>query len=182
MKFIPTLFADAWIIEPKVFQDNRGFFLESYSQRAFAEQGIAAIDFVQDNHSLSREKGVLRGLHLQLPPHAQTKLLRVTAGAVYDVIVDMRKQSPTYGKWDGFEISAANFRAVLIPQGFAHGFCTLAPDTEVLYKVDRFYEPKADSGIRWNDPWLSIPWPVTSPVLSAKDQQLPFLRDFVSPF
>lgn len=181
MKLIPSKLSDAFLVEPKVFEDARGFFMESYSRRAFEEHGID-ITFVQDNHSLSRAQGVLRGLHFQRPPHAQCKLLRVTRGAVYDVIVDLRKDSATFGAWEGFELSEENRRMLLVPKGFAHGFCTVRPDTEVMYKVDEFYMPAHDSGILWNDPEIGIRWPVESPVLSEKDRKLPRMAEIETPF
>jgi len=182
MEFKPTLFADAWVVKPNVFADERGFFLESYSAAAFAQIGLDKTVFVQDNHSLSRTKGVLRGLHFQRPPFSQTKILRVTRGAIYDVIVDLRPSSPTYRKWQGFELSTDNFLMLVVPQGFAHGFCTLVADTEVLYKVDCVYTPSHDGGVRWDDPTLCVDWPVKDPTLSSKDQQLPLLADMNSPF
>jgi dTDP-4-dehydrorhamnose 3,5-epimerase len=181
MEFIRTTLDDVILIKPDVFADNRGFFLESYTQSKFADKGIGTV-FVQDNHSLSAQKGVLRGLHFQTPPCAQSKLIRVTRGAIYDVVVDLRKASLTYGKWIGFELSVANFQMLFVPAGFAHGFCTLAENTEVQYKVDQLYAPAHDSGIRWNDPDLGITWPVDGPVLSKKDSALQFFRDFDSPF
>jgi len=181
MEFIPTKFKDAWLIKPKVFQDDRGFFLESYSEKVFKEQSIET-KFVQDNHSMSREKGVLRGIHFQKPPHAQTKLVRVVHGSVYDVIVDLRKGSPTFGQWEGFTLSAENFLMLYIPKSFGHAFCTLEDNTEFLYKVDEFYAPESDAGIIWNDPTLAIDWPVKNPVLSEKDKALPQLADFETPF
>lgn len=181
MEFIKTEFPGLFVIKPHVFKDHRGFFLESYSQRIFQENGIN-ISFAQDNHSLSVEKGVLRGLHFQHPPFAQTKLIRVTHGAIYDVVVDLRKNSPMYGKWKGFELTESNFLMLLVPQGFAHGFCTCEPNTEVHYKVDNFYSPEHDYGIRWNDPSFNIDWPVKEPVLSEKDSRLPFFSDIKSPF
>lgn len=181
MKLIPSKLSDAFLVEPKVFEDARGFFMESYSRRAFEEHGID-ITFVQDNHSLSRAQGVLRGLHFQRPPHAQCKLLRVTRGAVYDVIVDLRKDSPTFGAWEGFELCEENHRMLLVPKGFAHGFCTVRPDTEVMYKVDEFYMPALDAGILWNDPEIGIRWPVESPVLSEKDRKLPRMAEIETPF
>jgi dTDP-4-dehydrorhamnose 3,5-epimerase len=181
MEFIPTKFKDAWLIQPKVFQDNRGFFLESYSKRIFDEHGISA-DFVQDNHSMSVNKGVLRGIHFQKPPHAQAKLVRVVKGSVYDVIVDLRKDSETYGQWEGYTLSAENFSTLFVPRGFGHGFCTLEDNTEFLYKTDNFYAPEADAGIIWNDPTLKIDWPIKEPVLSEKDKLLPEFPSFNSPF
>jgi dTDP-4-dehydrorhamnose 3,5-epimerase len=172
MKLLNTLFNNAYLIEPKVFRDKRGFFMESYNKKDLAEKGIP-FDFIQDNHSLSQKSGTLRGLHYQLNPKPQTKLVRVTRGAIYDVIVDIRKGSPTYGKWQGFELTSDNKLQLLVPQGFAHGFLTLDENTEVQYKVDAFYNPKLDRGIIWNDQTLSIDWPIDYPILSEKDQSLP---------
>lgn len=181
MEFAKTDFKDVYLIQPKVFSDNRGFFLESFSSRSFSENGIKCA-FVQDNHSKSIPEGVLRGLHFQKPPYAQSKLIRVIKGAVLDVVVDLRKSSSTYGQWRSFELSETNFTMIFVPAGFAHGFLTLQPNTEVQYKVDNFYAPNHDSGIRWNDPVLNISWPVTNPILSDKDGKLPFLSDLESPF
>ena len=181
MEVIKTSIKDLLLIKPKVFQDNRGFFLEFYSERKFEELGITT-KFVQDNHSLSVKKGVIRGLHFQLPPNAQTKFVRVTCGAAYDVAVDLRKESPTYGKWQGFELTTENFDMLYVPQGFAHGFCSLTDNTEVMYKNDNFYAPESEAGLRWNDPILNIDWPVDNPILSEKDANAPFLKDFKSPF
>lgn len=176
MNLIRTKFADAYLIEPTIFADHRGFFMESYRADKLREWGIPHT-FVQDNHSLSVEPGVLRGLHYQLEPKAQTKLVRVIAGAIYDVIVDIRKHSPTYGQWQGFILSAANKRQLLVPKGFAHGFCTLVPNTEVSYKVDEYYSPEHERGILWSDPALRIDWPVSTPILSEKDQRHPPLYE-----
>ncbi|MGP6148703.1 dTDP-4-dehydrorhamnose 3,5-epimerase [Priestia flexa] len=176
MKIINTKFADAFVIEPKVFGDHRGFFTESYNKELFAENGID-MDFIQDNHSLSQQPGTLRGMHYQLAPKAQTKLVRVTRGAIYDVIVDIREGSPTYGQWQGFILSADNKRQLLVPKGFAHGFCTLVENTEVQYKVDELYSPDHDRGMAWNDPELNIDWPVNEPVLSEKDTKHPTLAE-----
>lgn len=181
MEFKKTTLKDAWIIEPKVFQDERGFFTETYSKREFEKNGIKS-DFVQDNHSLSTQKGVLRGLHFQKPPYDQAKLVRVVRGKVLDVIVDLRKNSETFGKWEGFELSAENFKMLYVPRGFAHAFCTLEENTEFVYKVDNFYAPEADSGIAWNDPDLKIDWPITDPILSPKDAALKPLKDTDNPF
>ncbi|MEK0313667.1 dTDP-4-dehydrorhamnose 3,5-epimerase [Cohnella sp. 56] len=158
------------LIDPAVFGDDRGFFMEAYNSKIFLEHGYD-ITFVQDNHSLSTEAGVLRGLHYQLEPKAQTKLVRVAAGAIYDVVVDIRKGSPTYGQWQGFILSASNKRQLLVPKGFAHGFCTIVPNTEVLYKVDELYSPEDERGIAWDDPALSIDWPTLKPILSDKDAE-----------
>jgi dTDP-4-dehydrorhamnose 3,5-epimerase len=181
MKITETKLKDCFLIEPNVFQDNRGFFLESYSEKKFKELGITTI-FRQDNHSMSLKKGVLRGLHFQLPPHTQTKLVRVTQGSVFDVAVDLRKNSPTFGKWAGFTLTADNFHMLYIPQGFAHGFCTLEDNTEFMYKNDNFYTPDFEGAIRWDDPQLNIDWPVKNPVFSDKDAKAPYLKDFDSPF
>ena len=181
MEFKKTKFQDAYLIVPPVFEDARGFFLESYSQQEFEKNGIT-INFVQDNHSLSVQKGVLRGLHFQKSPYAQTKLVRVTRGKAYDVILDLRKNSETFGQWAGFELSAENFQMLLIPRGFAHGFLTLEDNTEFQYKCDEFYHPEADSGIVWNDPELKINWGIENPILSEKDAELGFFKDLRSPF
>jgi dTDP-4-dehydrorhamnose 3,5-epimerase len=135
------------------------------------------MNFIQDNQSLSAEAGVLRGLHYQLNPKAQTKLIRVLAGAIYDVVVDLRQPSPTFCQWDGFILSDANHRQLLVPRGFAHGFCTLERNTQVLYKVDAYYAPEHDRGIAWNDPALGIDWPASNPILSEKDSKHPLLAD-----
>jgi dTDP-4-dehydrorhamnose 3,5-epimerase len=181
MNFQKTNIDGLTLITPKVFKDPRGFFVESYSDRTFRNAGITTV-FVQDNHSRSEPSGVLRGLHFQKPPFAQSKLIRVIKGAIYDVAVDLRKSSPTFGKWQAFELTSDNFNILLVPQGFAHGFCTIVPGTEVQYKVDNFYSPECDAGIRWNDPDLNIPWPTKDPVLSAKDAVLPYFKDIETPF
>ncbi|MBY0076507.1 dTDP-4-dehydrorhamnose 3,5-epimerase [Priestia aryabhattai] len=176
MNIIKTKFEDAVLIEPKVFGDHRGFFTESYNKEMFQQNGID-MDFIQDNHSLSQQPGTLRGMHYQLNDKAQTKLVRVTRGAIYDVIVDIRKGSPTYGEWQGFILSADNKRQLLVPKGFAHGFCTIVENTEVQYKVDELYSPEHDRGIAWNDPSLNIDWPFHNPVLSDKDTKHPTLEE-----
>lgn len=176
MNIIKTKFEDAVLIEPKVFGDHRGFFTESYNKETFQQNGID-MDFIQDNHSLSQQPGTLRGMHYQLNDKAQTKLVRVTRGAIYDVIVDIRKGSPTYGEWQGFILSADNKRQLLVPKGFAHGFCTIVENTEVQYKVDELYSPEHDRGIAWNDPALNIDWPFNNPVLSDKDTKHPTLAE-----
>jgi dTDP-4-dehydrorhamnose 3,5-epimerase len=181
MEFQETSLKGAFLIKPQVFRDERGFFMESYSENDFKKAGVEA-DFVQDNHSMSTVKGVLRGLHFQLPPHAQAKLVRVTRGAAYDVIVDLRKNSPTFGKWEGSELSAENNYMLYVPRGFAHGFCTLEDHTEFQYKCDNFYAPESDSGIIWNDPTLNIHWPIKNPVLSEKDKRHQLFENFNSPF
>lgn len=174
---------DVKLITPRRFGDNRGFFSETWNRAAFAEAGIEA-DFVQDNHSLSATVGTLRGLHFQIPPFAQAKLVRVSRGAIFDVAVDIRTGSPTYGKWVGAELSAENWAQMYVPKGFAHGFVTLLPDTEVQYKVDAPYAPEHDRGIAWNDPAIAVDWPLEGrdPVLSGKDAALPALADIPVPF
>ncbi|HEY2492009.1 MAG TPA: dTDP-4-dehydrorhamnose 3,5-epimerase [Paenibacillus sp.] len=176
MKVTPLQLKDAYLIETIVHKDNRGFFTESYQQSLFQNKGISNV-FVQDNHSLSEEAGVVRGLHYQLNPRAQSKLVRVISGIIYDVIVDIRVNSATFGHWLGVILSEHNYRQLLVPKGFAHGFCTLVPNTEVHYKVDEYYSPEHDRGILWNDPSLGIDWPTSSPILSAKDEWHPLLKD-----
>lgn len=176
MKIIDLKLGGALILEPLIYGDNRGFFMESYNKQLFEQNGLH-LTFIQDNHSLSTETGVIRGLHYQLHPKAQTKLVRVLSGAIYDVILDIRKSSPTFGKWVGVILNEDNKRQLLVPKGFAHGFCTLVPNTQVLYKVDAGYSPENDRGILWSDSSLNIDWPVTKPILSDKDQHHPLLKD-----
>jgi len=175
MEFIKTDIDGLVLIKPKVHTDHRGFFLETYSAPVFAAAGIDAV-FVQDNHSKSVAKGVLRGLHFQTAPFEQSKLVRVVRGSVFDVAVDIRPDSPTFGQWRGFELSERNFNMLFIPRGFAHGFCTLEENTEIVYKVDNPYSRENDAGIIWNDPDIAIEWPACDPVLSEKDSGLPKLR------
>lgn len=174
---------DVLLLEPRRFEDARGFFAEVWSRQGFAAAGIGA-DFVQDNHSLSRDAGVVRGLHFQRPPMAQGKLVRVVRGAILDVAVDLRQGSPTRGRHVSAVLSAANGLQMWVPRGFAHGFCTLEPDTEVLYKVDAPYHRASDAGIRWDDPALGIKWPVAAgaAILSDKDREAPCLTDIACPF
>lgn len=181
MEFQKTTLEGAYLIKPKVFNDERGFFMENYSKKKFEEAGIFA-DFVQENHSMSVTKGVLRGLHFQNPGFTQAKLVRVTKGTVYDVIVDLRKDSPTFGKWEGFELSANNYNMLFVPRGFAHGFCTTEDYTEFQYACDDFYAPESEGAIAWNDPTLKIYWPVENPILSKKDSEAQLFANFVSPF
>lgn len=172
------------LLKPKRFADERGWFAETYNERQYLAAGIAA-RFVQDNHSLSCGAGVLRGLHFQTPPHGQAKLVRCVRGRIFDVAVDVRRGSPTYGRWVGAELSAENGTQLYVPIGFAHGFLTLEPDTEVIYKVSDFYAPQCDGGIRWDDPTIGVRWPLADggqPQLSAKDEALPLLSAFDSPF
>jgi dTDP-4-dehydrorhamnose 3,5-epimerase len=170
MKLIPSEIAEVVIIEPEVFTDQRGFFFESWHAEKFAREGLAA-DFVQDNHSMS-EMGTLRGLHYQVPPRAQGKLVRVVRGTVFDVAVDLRRSSPTFGKWVGLSLSAESKRSVWIPAGFAHGFYVMTPQAEVVYKCTEAYSPTEERVLRWDDPDLDIEWPLSEgqdPLLSEKD-------------
>ncbi|MCV0437856.1 MAG: dTDP-4-dehydrorhamnose 3,5-epimerase [Hydrogenophaga sp.] len=171
MKATPTTIPDVLIIEPKVFGDERGFFFESFNQKAFNEATGLDVNFVQDNHSRSA-KGVLRGLHYQMPPHEQGKLVRVVRGSVFDVAVDIRKNSSTFGHWVGAELSEDNHRQFWVPAGFAHGFLVLSESADFLYKTTAYYAPQHERCIAWNDPDIGIEWPVgVRPQLSAKDQQ-----------
>jgi dTDP-4-dehydrorhamnose 3,5-epimerase len=171
------------LIVGKRISDSRGWFSETYSERAFAEYGVTC-RFVQDNQSYSARRGTIRGLHFQVPPKAQAKLVRVMRGRILDVAVDLRRGSPTYGGFVASELSAENGRQLYVPVGFAHGFCTLDDDVDVVYKVSDFYGPECDGGIRWDDPSIGIPWPVgaAEATVSAKDMMLPLLRDWTSPF
>ena len=182
MKIEPTALPDVLIITPARFGDERGWFSETWNAPKLAAGGVR-IDFVQDNHSMSARTGTLRGLHFQVPPHAQDKLVRCSRGAILDVAVDVRLGSPHYGNWVGVELSAENARQLLVPRGFLHGFVTRAENTEVLYKCSDVYAPDCDGGIRWDDPDIGIDWGfVDASVLSAKDRVAPLLRDFASPF
>lgn len=175
MKVTPLAIPDVLLIEPKVFGDERGFFFESYNQRAFNEATGLDVQFAQDNHSKSA-KNVLRGLHYQLPPKAQGKLVRAIAGEVFDVAVDIRQNSPTFGKWVGEILSSENKRQMWIPPGFAHGFLVLSDWAEFLYKTTDYYAPECERGIRWNDRGVAIAWPLKGqPVLSEKDARSPTL-------
>lgn len=174
----PTALDGVVEILPKRFEDDRGFFSETFNAKALATNGLG-IDFVQDNHSLSRQVGVLRGLHYQQPPFAQAKLIRVTRGSVLDVAVDIRKGSPTFGKWVGVTLSALEWNQLFVPKGFAHGFLTLEPNTEVVYKVSDYYAPEADRAIRYDDPDIGIDWPLPTAHIriSAKDRDAPLLAE-----
>ena len=179
MKATETNLKGVYIIEPKVFGDERGWFMESWSKQKFEAAGLN-IDFVQDNHSFSADKGTLRGLHYQIDPMAQTKLIRCSKGSIFDVAVDIRKGSPQYKKWVGVELSAENKKQLLIPHGFAHGFLTLTDDVEVQYKADNFYAPHYDGNIRWDDPDIAIEWPFKPSILSEKDKDAPLLKERVN--
>ena len=171
------------LIRTERFADERGWFSELYNRERYAKLGLDAL-FVQDNHSLSRSAGVLRGLHFQTPPHAQAKLVQCVRGRIWDAAVDIRSGSPTYAKWVAHELSADNGLQVFIPAGFAHGFITLEADTEVQYKTSDYYEPDCDDGLIWNDPDIALPWPLAddAPILSERDCTLRTLAEFESPF
>ena len=174
----PLEISEVQVIAPKIFRDDRGFFSETYNKYALADLGFTE-EFVQDNNSLSRTPGVIRGLHFQTNPHAQGKLVRVTRGAIFDVAVDIRRGSPTYGRHVSRVLSAENWEQLWVPVGFAHGFCTIEPDTEVVYKVTARYAPDCDRGLLWNDPALGIDWPVAegAATLSEKDKANPPLSE-----
>lgn len=176
MKIERLRIPDLILVTPDRHGDQRGFFSETWNQARFEQAGID-LPFIQDNQSLSREPGVLRGLHCQVAPHPQGKLVRCVRGAIWDVAVDARRASPTYGQWAAAELSADNWVQLWIPPGFLHGFCTLQPDTEVIYKVTGAYDRASERGVIWNDPELALPWPVAAPVLSDKDQVLPRWAD-----
>jgi len=181
MKIEPLRLQGTYLITPNPIGDKRGYFMESYRRDKMEEYGLVT-DWAQENQSLSSRLHVLRGLHFQYPPHTETKLVRVLMGRVLDVMVDIRKDSPTYGEWQSVELSADNHKTVYIPKGFAHGFCTLTENVLVSYKVDQFYAPNAQGGLIWNDPTLGIEWPAEEPLLSEKDSQLPTFDAFESPF
>jgi dTDP-4-dehydrorhamnose 3,5-epimerase len=183
MTITETDIPDVKILLPRKHGDNRGFFSEVFNTNLLQEAGLCS-EFVQDNHSLSAEKGVVRGLHFQLPPMAQDKLVRVIRGGILDVAVDVRRGSPTFGKHITALITAENWKQILVPKGFAHGFVTLEPNTEVIYKVTNFYSPQHDRGIRWNDPALGIQWGIeeSAATLSGKDKLNPLLKDMVDLF
>lgn len=176
MEFVTTKLNGIYLIKSRIHEDNRGYFMESYNAFLYRQHNIDC-NFIQDNHSLSITKGIIRGLHYQLNPKAQSKLIRVISGSIFDVVVDIRKNSSTFGQWLGTILSKENRHQLLIPPGFAHGFCSLEANTEVLYKVDEYYSPEHDRGILWNDPALGIDWPTSNPILSDKDQKHPLLKD-----
>ncbi len=183
MEVIPQPISGVLVLRPKRFGDARGYFTESYNRRTLEAAGLK-FDFLQDNVSLSAQPGTVRGLHFQSPPSAQTKLLNVLQGAIVDVVVDIRHGSPTFGKHVAVTLTAHNGLQLLVPRGFAHGFCTLVPDTMVQYKVDNYYDPKCDGGLLWNDPALGIAWPVSAEnaVLAKKDNEHPKLADLPAYF
>lgn len=176
MNLVKTKLDGVLIIEPDVFGDNRGFFLESWNKKRMEEAGLF-YDFVQDNHSFSAVKGTLRGIHFQKGDKAQAKLVRCVRGAVLDVAVDLRKNSPTFKQWEGVVLSEDNKKQLLIPRGFGHAFLTLTDNVEFLYKADNYYAPDADCGIKWNDPDINVNWGIENPVLSNKDKLHPLLRE-----
>jgi dTDP-4-dehydrorhamnose 3,5-epimerase len=171
------------VLKPRYFHDSRGYFVETYSKRAAQEFGLTA-SFVQDNQSFSEKQGTVRAIHFQVPPKSQAKLVRVLRGSVYDVAVDLRAGSPSYGSWVGETLTAEGGEQMFVPHGFGHGFCTLAPRTEVAYKVDDYYAAECEDGIAWDDPTLAIAWPVSAAdaVLSDKDRKHGRFADFISPF
>jgi dTDP-4-dehydrorhamnose 3,5-epimerase len=174
MKIIATSLEGALIVEPAVFKDDRGFFMETYHQARYSTGGIRRT-FVQDNLSYSVQ-GTLRGLHYQVK-HAQAKLIQVIKGEIFDVVVDIRPTSPTFGQWAGFHLSEQNQRQIFVPEGFAHGFCVLSPSAHCLYKCSDFYAPDDEGGILWSDPGIGIDWPVENPIISVKDKKYPLLKD-----
>lgn len=180
MEIIKTSIEGLLIIKPDVFKDERGYFFESYNKERFAKEGLV-MNFVQDNESKS-SKGVLRGLHFQKPPYAQGKLVRVVKGSVMDVAVDIRKDSPTYGKWESRILSEGNKEMFWIPEGFAHGFVTLEDNTVFTYKCTNVYNKESEGSILWNDPDINIDWDIEAPTLSEKDKISPLFKDFVTPF
>jgi len=160
------------------YEDERGFFMRVYDTQLFEEYKIDR-NWVQENHSLSVEKGVIRGMHFQFPPHSEAKLIRVINGKIYDVFIDLRKGSPTFGQWDSINLSAGNKKMIYIPRGFAHGFCTLTENCEILYKMDNYYAPNSESSIRWDDPDVGINWPMNNPIISEKDLKAKSFREFI---
>ncbi len=181
MEIKPLKLAGAYEITLAPRFDERGYFLRVFDEKLFREHGLTTA-WVQENQSRSTRKHLIRGLHFQAPPHAETKLVRVVVGAILDVFVDIRRSSPTYGQWASIELTADNFKMAYIPKGCAHAFCTLSDEAVVQYKVDACYAPGAEGGLRWNDPAFNIPWPTREPLLSAKDQAWPSFAGFESPF
>ena len=171
-------FKGVFEIQLESHEDKRGFFMRVYDDTIFKKYGIHR-NWVQENHSLSVEKGVIRGMHFQFPPHSETKLVRAISGEIYDVFIDLRKGSPTFGQWDSIKLSADNKKMLYIPRGLAHGFCTLTKNCEILYKMDNYYAPDSEGSIRWNDPDIGVDWPVGNPILSEKDSKAKSFREFV---
>lgn len=181
MLIVRAKLAGLTLFSPTVHQDERGFFLEGYRASSL-DRVVGPVKFIQDNHVRSARAGVLRGLHFQTPPYTQGKYIWVTKGSIFDVAVDLRAGSPTYGAWEAFTLSADNYLRLFVPKGFAHGYMTLEDNTEVQYKVDAYYSPRHDGGLAWDDPALKIKWPDIEPIISEKDKNQPRLSDFVSPF
>jgi dTDP-4-dehydrorhamnose 3,5-epimerase len=172
MNFLPTLFPDAWLIEPQRFADQRGFFARTWCRRDFEQRGMET-DVAQCGIAFNTHKGTLRGMHFQAPPHEEVKLVRCTMGAIYDVILDLRTDSPTYLKHQGFELTAENRRELYIPKGFAHGYLTLSENSEIAYQMSQFYHPDAGRGVRWDDPAFAIQWPASPAVMNERDAKYP---------
>lgn len=181
LEFRPLGLRGAWAVEAKPVGDERGYFVRTYTEDLFVERALQT-DWVQENQSRSARRGTIRGLHFQVPPHAETKLVRVVRGAIFDVLVDLRRASPTYGRWEALELTAENFRMAYVPRGFAHGFCTLADDSVVVYKVDAAYAPDAEGGLPWDDADIGIAWPTDEPIVSERDYGHAPFRSFRSPF
>jgi dTDP-4-dehydrorhamnose 3,5-epimerase len=181
MKITPLKLTGTYEISAVPIHDERGYFQRTYDRGMLSELGLQT-DWVQENQSYSAAEHIIRGLHFQKPPKAETKLVRVVQGVVWDVFVDLRKDSPTYGQWDSIELAAEKHNMVYIPRGFAHGFCTLTPACLVQYKVDSPYAPELQDGLRWNDPTLNIAWPTNDPILSPRDHVLGYFKDYISPF
>ena len=176
MKFISTEIAGVWLIVPEPIEDERGSFARLFCRREFETRGLNS-ELVQCSTSFSRLKGTLRGMHFQAEPHGEEKIVRCTRGAMYDVIADLRRDSPSFRRWSGFELTADNRLMVYVPRGVAHGFLTTSDDTEVFYQMSEFFVPELTRGFRWNDPKVNIPWPINNPILSDRDKNLPFLSE-----
>lgn len=181
MEIIERKLKGVYEIRLNPIMDSRGFFMRTFDNKIFMEAGLER-NWVQENHSRSEQKGIIRGMHFQLPPYSETKMVRCIQGAVLDVFVDLRAGSPTFGQWDSIELSAENKHMIFIPRGFAHGFCTLTDESEVVYKVDNYYSKENECGLIWNDQDVNIEWPVASPVLSDKDRKNMTLQDFVEKY
>lgn len=181
MIIIERKFKGVFEIQLEAHEDKRGFFMRVYDTRLFEKYKIHR-NWVQENHSLSVEKGVIRGMHFQFPPHSETKLVRIVRGEIYDVFIDLRKDSATFGQWDSIVLSADNKKMIYIPRGFAHGFCTLTKNCEVVYKVDNYYAPGSEDNLRWNDPDLGIDWPENNPILSEKDFKAKSFKKFIEKY
>jgi len=179
--FEQTTIPGALVMHPEPVRDERGFFARTWCRREFEEWGLC-VEFAQSGIAYNLRSGTVRGLHLQRPPHAEAKLVRCTAGALYDVLVDLRPESPAFGQYFGLELSSANYKMLYIPEGVAHGYQTLAPNTEASYWLSAFYAPQSATGVRWNDPALHIDWPLETTVVSPRDQNLPLLEDYVRSF